>query len=94
MGYWRQLFLTFFALFLYCSQVNRYKERPGISSFADNLDGLDLYIANLVEKAAEYVPEEQHHKTVLYFMATAGRSRSIGARCGRIGWPLNEKHCV
>ena len=49
-----------------------YKVEPGISDFVDDLDGLEAYVEELVTKAAESVPEEQHADTILYFMATAG----------------------
>ena len=53
-------------------QVFNHKENPGVSSFGDNLDGLDDYIAGLISKASEHVPEDVQAQTRLYCMATAG----------------------
>ena len=64
---------TWHLLYYLSLQVFSYKEEPGISDFADNLEGLHTYVHTLVTMATIHVPQEKHRDTVLYFMATAGR---------------------
>lgn len=48
------------------------KVEPGLSSFADHPEDLEEYLRPLIDLAIAHIPEEQHHETVLYMLATAG----------------------
>lgn len=48
------------------------KTEPGISSFKDNINGLDNYIKMLVSMSEDHVPSHLHNQTYIYVMATAG----------------------
>jgi Golgi apyrase len=44
----------------------------GISSFADNLDGIPAYLAPLLDHARTHIPPSLHSETPLFLLATAG----------------------
>ncbi|KAI0288217.1 nucleoside phosphatase family-domain-containing protein [Russula brevipes] len=48
------------------------KVEPGISSFAENLDGIPAYLAPLLQHAQTQIPPSLHHETPLFLLATAG----------------------
>ena len=47
--------------------------RPGLSSFEDDLLGIEGYITELVTRAKENVPRESWSLTPIYLLATAGK---------------------
>ncbi|KAI0210783.1 Ectonucleoside triphosphate diphosphohydrolase 4 [Lamellibrachia satsuma] len=71
------------------------KETPGISSFANNLDGLAKHIGDLVAYAKKNVPQSQTDKTPIYLMATAGIRLLMEAKAdavmGKIHTLLSDK---
>ena len=54
---------------------------PGLSSFEDNLDGIEPYIMQLVAKAEENVPRESQSLTPIFLLATAGEFLNMQAIC-------------
>lgn len=48
------------------------KVEPGLSSFADDVSGLEGHIAPLISIAEKHIPPDRHSETVLYMLATAG----------------------
>ncbi|KAH9852728.1 nucleoside phosphatase family-domain-containing protein [Lenzites betulinus] len=48
------------------------KVEPGLSSFADNVEGIDQYLRPLLEHAREYIPPSLQPETPLFLLATAG----------------------
>ncbi|KAI0053935.1 hypothetical protein FA95DRAFT_1529729 [Auriscalpium vulgare] len=48
------------------------KVEPGISTFAENPDGLATYLAPLLEHARSQIPPSRHAETPLFLLATAG----------------------
>ena len=49
-----------------------YKVEPGIDSFAKDLDGLKIYIDDLIQFAYENVPYTMYKYTPIMLAATAG----------------------
>jgi len=48
------------------------KVEPGLSSFADDVSGLEGHITPLISLAEAHIPPERHAETVFYMLATAG----------------------
>ncbi|OZJ03548.1 hypothetical protein BZG36_04167, partial [Bifiguratus adelaidae] len=48
------------------------KIEPGISSLANQPEGVDEHLKPLLDFAMEVVPEDQHSETPIFLMATAG----------------------
>ncbi|EIW60217.1 apyrase [Trametes versicolor FP-101664 SS1] len=48
------------------------KVEPGISSFADNVDGIGAYLQPLLEHARTHIPPSLQPETPLFLLATAG----------------------
>ena len=47
--------------------------RPGLSSYAENINDIRNHVIQLVAKVKQNVPEEVQEETPLLFMATAGK---------------------
>ncbi|KAI0315250.1 nucleoside phosphatase family-domain-containing protein, partial [Amylostereum chailletii] len=48
------------------------KAEPGLSSFANDLDGIPTYLAPLLEHARTHIPPSLQRETPLFLLATAG----------------------
>ncbi|TRM59203.1 nucleoside phosphatase family-domain-containing protein [Schizophyllum amplum] len=48
------------------------KAEPGLSSFAENVDGIPAYLRPLLDHARNNIPPSLHHETPLFLLATAG----------------------
>ncbi|KAL1714385.1 nucleoside phosphatase GDA1/CD39, partial [Schizophyllum commune] len=48
------------------------KMEPGLSSFADNVEGIPAYLRPLLDHARNHIPPSLHHETPLFLLATAG----------------------
>ncbi|KAI0273519.1 nucleoside phosphatase family-domain-containing protein [Gloeopeniophorella convolvens] len=48
------------------------KVEPGLSSFAEDPDGIPAYLAPLLRHAQTYIPPSLHSQTPLFLLATAG----------------------
>ena len=57
------------------NMTSNYKVKPGISSFANNIDGIAEHIGDLVSHAKGSVPQGMTDTTPIYLMATAGKSK-------------------
>ena len=57
---------------LHTSDEFQFKQEPGLSSFASDMDALDEYLKSLFDFASNVIPEKFHSITPVYLYATAG----------------------
>ena len=55
------------------SEVDNLQIKPGISSYSNNLPGLEGHMSTLIDKAKETVPSDLHSETPIYVFSTAGK---------------------
>ena len=54
-----------------------YKVKPGISSYAKNLNGLKSHVHDLILRAKKFVPKKSVADTPIYLLATAGKYKRL-----------------
>ena len=53
-------------------EVINLKVKPGLSTYAKNIGGIEAYLQPHMNVAKDYVPNDQHANTTIFVLATAG----------------------